>query len=283
MSCNLCQSSKYKIREGSVRGNKDLEIKECLNCGLVYLSSTEAIDSGFYENSSMNETFNFSQWNDEKQVDDKRRFDFMKNKISNKKILDFGSGYGGFLSYSKEVSSYACGVELEKAIKPFYKENHIDLFENLNEIDETFDVITAFHVIEHLKEPAMILKEFKNLLNKNGKIILEVPNASDALLTIYENKPFSHFTYWVCHLYLYTQHTLSLLAKKAGLKVDFVKHIQRYPLSNHLYWLSKGKPGGHMEWGNFIDSKELNAAYEKQLAKVGATDTIIVQLSKEES
>ncbi len=125
-----------------------------------------------------------------------------------------------------------------------------------------------------------ILDKLKNLLEDNGRLIIEVPNANDALLTIYENEAFSNFTYWSCHLYLYTHHTLNLLAKQAGFEVEFIKHIQRYPLSNHLYWLSKNKPGGHEKWGNFFDSKELNSAYENQLASLGATDTIIACLKK---
>ena len=125
------------------------------------------------------------------------------------------------------------------------------------------------------------LQELVQIEKVHGKLIIEVPNANDALLTIYQNEAFSNFTYWSCHLYLYTKHTLELLAKKAGLKVEFIKHIQRYPLSNHLHWLSKNKAGGHEKWGNFLDSKDLNQAYENQLATLGATDTLIACFTKE--
>lgn len=64
--------------------------------------------------------------------------------------------------------------------------------------------------------------------------------------------------------------------------MEFIKHIQRYPLSNHLYWLSKGKPAGHVKWGNFLDSEELSKAYENQLASLQATDTIIACFIKED-
>lgn len=119
----------------------------------------------------------------------------------------------------------------------------------------------------------------KNKLTKGGKIIIEVPNANDALLTIYKNKAFSEFTYWSPHIYLYNTYTLGLLAKKADLKIDFIKCIQRYPLSNTLYWLSNGMPGGHKEWGNFIDNNILQSSYESTLASLGATDTLIAQFS----
>jgi hypothetical protein len=112
--------------------------------------------------------------------------------------------------------------------------------------------------------------------------VIEVPSSADALLTLYENIPFSEFTYWTCHLYLFNASNLPLLAKSSGLSVEYVKHIQRYPLSNHLYWLAKGKPGGHQIW-SFLDSEDLFRAYETQLAAIGKTDTLIVGLTPQGS
>lgn len=281
MKCNLCNSQNYKHRKGSVRDNKNLDILECCDCGLVFLSQNNHINETFYENSNMHQAFDFAKWRNETLADDTRRFDFLKNSLINKKVLDFGSGNGGFLKFVKDISKSALGVELEKAVIPYYDKENISIENSLDRINEKFDIITSFHVVEHIKEPLIILEKLKKLLEDKGKLIIEVPNANDALLTIYQNEAFSNFTYWSCHLYLYTKHTLELLAKKAGLKVEFIKHIQRYPLSNHLYWLSKNKAGGHEKWGNFLDSKDLNQAYENQLATLGATDTLIACFTKE--
>lgn len=280
MKCYFCNSKDYKKRKGTVRDNKSLEIFECCECGLVFLSELYHIDEGFYENSNMHSSFDFSKWRNETFLDDIRRFKFLESFVINKKVLDFGSGNGGFLKQIKAISKSILGVELEKAVIPYYKEEDILLENNLDNINEKFDLITSFHVIEYLKDPLTVLNKLKNLLEDNGKLIIEVPNANDALISIYENDAFSNFTYWSCHLYLYTQNTIALLAKQAGFEVEFIKHIQRYPLSNHLYWLSKGKPGGHEKWSSFIDSEELRCAYENQLASLGATDTIIVCLKK---
>jgi len=281
MACTLCGCKEYKKRDGSVRDNKSLEIYECLECGLVYLSSFEHINEEFYENSNMHEKIDLKKWENETRKDDERRFEFTKNMIINKSILDFGSGTGAYLQRTKNIASNICGVELEKAVSLNYEKYDIPLFKSLDEVSKKFDFITSFHVIEHLPNPDEILNKLSEKLNENGKIIIEVPNANDALLTLYKNEAFSNFTYWSCHLYLYTQYTLALLAKKSGLKVDFIKHIQRYPLSNHLYWLSNSKPGGHIKWGEFLDSEELTKAYESQLASLGTTDTLIAQFSKE--
>lgn len=279
MKCKLCGSDEYKYRKGKVRDNGDLKIVECENCGLVYLDSFEHIDNYFYEESGIHDKVDFLKWQKTTLIDDERRFNFLKNRLTNKSVLDFGSGNGGFINLSKDIAQYVCAVELENAVLPYYRERKIDLYKSIKEIEKKFDIITSFHVLEHLKNPHKILSDMKNHLEKNGKIIIEVPNANDALLTIYKNIPFSEFTYWSCHLFLYSEHTLNVLAKQCGLNVDFIKYVQRYPLSNHLYWLSNGKPGGDKEWGSFIDSQELTSAYEAQLASLGATDTILCQFS----
>jgi len=93
-------------------------------------------------------------------------------------------------------------------------------------------------------------------------------------LLLYQNEPFTRFTYWSPHLFLFNRKTLATVVEKSRLKVISIKNIQRYPLSNHLYWLAYGKPGGHKEW-SFLDSEELHIAYEKQLASNDLTDTIL--------
>jgi 2-polyprenyl-3-methyl-5-hydroxy-6-metoxy-1,4-benzoquinol methylase len=59
-----------------------------------------------------------------------------------------------------------------------------------------FHSITAFHVIEHLKNLKEILKNLTERLHEDGEIIIEVPNSDDALLTLYDSNDFQNFTYW---------------------------------------------------------------------------------------
>jgi hypothetical protein len=110
-------------------------------------------------------------------------------------------------------------------------------------------------------------------------MIIEVPGSDDALLTLYENSAFQNFTYWSQHLFLFNAQTMAELVKQAGLKLNWIKRIQRYSLSNHLYWLAKSKSGGHQKW-SFLNNDKLNAEYENQLASIGKTDTIILGISK---
>lgn len=127
-----------------------------------------------------------------------------------------------------------------------------------------FDLITAFHVFEHLKDPFATLKNLMNHLSEDGQIIIEVPNADDALLSLYECVSFAKFTYWSQHLFLFNENTMKDLVEQSDFKLNWIKQIQRYPISNHLYWLSKGLPGGFEKWTSF---DKINHHYIEVLQK----------------
>ena len=57
-------------------------------------------------------------------------------------------------------------------------------------------------------------------------------------------------------------------------EVKEIINIQRYNLTNHLYWLSKGKPGGHKKWED-MNLNSLNNEYKKLLINNNETDTIL--------
>ena len=284
--CYLCGETEFKKRPGSVRDKPELRVFECSRCGLVFLSSFNHIKEGFYEGSEMHgeEIPDINTWLAETAYDDERRFRYLKSTLPNSLLLDFGCGAGGFLLKARKFSATAHGVEPETRLNSHYKDRGLTVFQNLSDISTDirgvgYDIITMFHVLEHIPDPRSVLSELSEKLASDGQIIVEVPNADDALLTLYHNRPFSNFTYWSCHLFLYTAKTLQMLFDQMELKVNYIKQIQRYPLSNHLYWLANRKPGGHQKW-HFLDSPELHAAYEKQLAAIGKCDTIVASISR---
>lgn len=283
MSCYLCGSEKHSTRPGSVHDNTDIKVLECEVCGLVYLSSQSHIGDGHYENSGMHDSEepDIEAWLKETQTDDERRYQFLKERMTNKCVLDFGCGIGGFLERAKNSATNTAGIELETVLQLSYQSRGLTVFPSLQTAKENgqkWDLITAFHVVEHLPDPAKILQELSTLLSGGGEMIIEVPSSDDALLTLYENQAFQNFTYWSQHLFLFNARTMQSLVEKAGLKLNWIKHVQRYPLTNHLYWLAKGKPGGHKKWA-FMNVDGLNEQYEQQLAALGLTDTIIAGIS----
>ena len=281
IKCYLCGCSDHRQRPGKVRDNDKLQILECQDCGLVFISQRE-IPENLYEQSGMHSGALPAPeaWLRDTEWDDERRFRSLKAAMTNKDVLDFGCGAGGFIIKAQTITNMVCGVELEERLLPHFKKHKLNVSQKIESLpaSQQFDLITAFHVIEHIEEPAQMLAHLSAKLREGGKIIIELPSSADALLTLYNCGPFSEFTYWSCHLYLFNAANIVLLANKAGLHLDYVNHIQRYPLSNHLHWLAKGEPGGHQVW-RFMDSAELHQAYESRLAALGITDTFMACFS----
>lgn len=148
------------------------------------------------------------------------------------------------MTRASRVARLVEGVEPEIRLNKYFRKKGLKVFSSLDEIKKSYDVITLFHVLEHLPDPRNTLLNLAKKLKQDGQLIIETPNANDALLTIYKCIPFTKFTYWSCHLFLFNNFTLKKCIEQVGLKINYMKQIQRYPLSNHLYWLSVGKLGG---------------------------------------
>ena len=260
-------------------GRHNIDVLKCEDCGLVRLSeSVNNIDNFYIQSGMRNNVVDTPEHYRKTTIKDSmRRFRFTQNIIEGKSVLDFGCGAGGYLVLAKDIAATAEGVELEQVMRDGLNAEGIKCASSLDDVG-SFDVITMFHVLEHLDEPLLYLEKIKEHLNKDGKLLIEVPNADDALLSLYNSEKFADFTYWHCHVYLYTNDTIRKLAKKAGYHIDFVQQVQRYPLSNHLYWLAEGAPGGHKKY-SFLNDKLLDRYYGDLLAKSGIADTILAEFS----
>lgn len=281
MNCYLCKSEKNAKVKGSVRDMPNLQILKCQECGLVFLNSFDHIYDSFYEESKMLEDLtSVESWRRETESDDMRRFNSIRNEICNKDILDFGTGNGQFLKIASAIARSVVGVELDARASNFLNKEGIKCHRTLDDIsrDEKFDIVFVFHVLEHLKDPIAFLIEIASKVRSGGKIILEVPNADDALISVYKSNAFSDFTYWSCHLMLFNDATLRKVIEFAGLKCKEIRQVQRYPLSNHLFWLANEKPGGHTKW-EFMNDNILNESYTRILSNMKACDTIIAEIS----
>jgi len=93
------------------------------------------------------------------------------------RILDVGSGTGDFLSFMNSKGYEVTGVENNTKASLIRKKNDIKIHENTSELsDNSFDLITLWHVLEHLPDPEETFNNTFNLLNKSGYLIVAVPN-----------------------------------------------------------------------------------------------------------
>lgn len=93
------------------------------------------------------------------------------------RLLEFGSSWGYFL-YQAKLKGFSCiGVEISKKRAKIGGEIlNVDIVNALSELkNKKFDVIVSFHTLEHLLDIHTIFKEFHNLLDDDGIVLLEVP------------------------------------------------------------------------------------------------------------
>ena len=272
-NCYLCGASELNIVQKGSRNNPDLSLLECEQCGLHQLSSFDATPDDYYTGANSNYPLKHI-------ADDSRREKSLKNMLINKHVLDFGSGFSEFCNNVKKHTKSISAFDVDTDCASYYKKNNIPFFYDIRSLKKRhFDCITMFHVLEHLKNPIEIVNALKEKIKDGGCFFIEVPNANEALLSLYDSKEYSLFNTWEEHIFIYNAENLKYIAKKCDLRVDFVRQVQRYPLSNHLLWLQKGKPQGHVIY-NFLNSKTLNDAYAKTLAELGACDTLMAKFTK---
>ena len=93
------------------------------------------------------------------------------------KLLDIGAGTGDFLALAKLDGWKVKGIEPEISARKKAEEKGVKLFEDSSHFkSEKFDVITMWHVLEHVPDLKAKIIELETLLKKDGLLIIAVPN-----------------------------------------------------------------------------------------------------------
>jgi len=97
-------------------------------------------------------------------------------------ILEYGCGRGWFLEQCAHFFDRAVGVDSNDDAVSDGRARGLDLRNiDLRQLDETFDVIVAFQVIEHVPDPGETLRQLVALLRPGGELIVAVPNEDSFL------------------------------------------------------------------------------------------------------
>lgn len=92
-------------------------------------------------------------------------------------LLDVGAGTGDFLSKAKQKDWHVTGVEPNSKARDLAALKGLQLHANLEEIQEQkFDIITLWHVLEHIPNLEETLQTLEKLLKKDGVLVIAVPN-----------------------------------------------------------------------------------------------------------
>ncbi len=153
----------------------------------------------------------------------KSKLQLIGGRSEGMRLLDYGCGTGSFLEVCKNAGWLVTGMEPdEDAAKLASRSGAIypDL-QTLKLRDQKYDVITLWHVLEHVSDLAETLSFFTEVLLPGGRLIIAVPNyrSYDAV---------SYGAHWAAydvprHLYHFDQTTLGTLLKSYGFVLDKVR------------------------------------------------------------
>ncbi len=137
-------------------------------------------------------------------------------------VLDIGSGTGDFLNEAKKYGWKAVGMEPSDKAKAVARQKSVCMVETYPELeDHFFDVITMWHVLEHVPDLEFQLKQLKRLLKPDGVIFIAVPNFKSFDATHYGK-------YWAAfdvprHLWHFSKTAMEKLFAVENLKLKKVQ------------------------------------------------------------
>ena len=147
------------------------------------------------------------------------RINFLKSRGVNKgRLLDVGAGGGEFTYLSSKLGFTSQGIEPNIGYSNYAREEYgINIATGqLSDVnDENFDVITMFHALEHIPDPVKTFGLLFELLQKDGFLLIEVPN-------IETNDASPKNIYFKAHIHYFSAATLVCAASKYFEKIDIV-------------------------------------------------------------
>ncbi len=161
-------------------------------------------------------------------------------------LLDIGAGTGDFLVVAQQENWNVVGVEPNEDAKALALKKGIPLkSETKDLLSGSFDVITMWHVLEHIPNLSLQIKELKRLLKPNGYLVIAVPNFKSYDSTYYKS-------FWAAydvprHLWHFSKNSIRALFGNEG--IELTKTIPLIFDSFYVSLLSEKHKNGKM---NFI-------------------------------
>ncbi len=149
-----------------------------------------------------------------------------------KKVLDYGCATGEFVLYMSRNGYLAEGLEPhQKTRNAAEKLLNKKVYSSLEEVQDKFDVITLWHVLEHIPDLKETLENFRNILSEKGTLFIAVPNFKS-----YDANHYKEF--WAAydvprHLWHFSPTAIRKLFAKFGMEL-----LKTEPLIFDAYYVS---------------------------------------------
>lgn len=217
--CALCASTKADVTV--VRDAKSghlLEIATCQHCGLVQhlnIPSDESLKIYYSHNYRQDYKNTYApklKYVRRAGIAATHRIAHLKTLVDlhGKHLLDIGAGGGEFVYLASKSGGLATGIEPNEGYSEFAKQAYgVDIqTKMLDDISSACaDVVSLFHVFEHMAKPKQVMAKLYEILNDGGHLFVEVPN-------ILQNDASPHNIFFKAHLFYYSKFTLISAASK---------------------------------------------------------------------
>lgn len=245
-NCPVCQKPSFKkflgVQDYMIT-KEEFKIDECTHCGFHFTNPVPLAENlekyykseDYISHSSNKKGLINSLYHLVRSRTLKQKVKWVKNEAHGDQLLDIGSGTGHFLKIANANGFKGIGVEPNPEARDFaHKNNEVRSVaqEDLYKIDKkSFDVITMWHVLEHVYNLREDLQRISEILNNNGKLFIAVPNMNSFDARYYRN-------YWAAfdvprHLYHFKQCDIARLLLDFGF--DLKKVI---PMKYDSYYVS---------------------------------------------
>lgn len=237
-NCPVCKSNniaKILLAEDFTVSHRKFEVWHCNNCSCRFTQHVPvAAEIGAYYQSAA-----YVSHSDTKQGFVNRMYHIVRNKtlqtkrklvekISGKRngaLLDIGAGTGAFAATMKNAGWLVTALEPDSTAKEnAFKNYGLELGE-LDAIfsfpENSFDVITMWHVLEHVHQLHEYIQTFHRILKYDGKLVIAVPN--------YTSKDAEHYReFWAAydvprHLYHFSPQSMQVLMEQHGFTLSACK------------------------------------------------------------
>lgn len=228
-ACLLCGRPAFRTL-GVMPARADTQVRQCDSCGLAWLDPAPGAEElAAYYAQEYARAFGAADPNNPKFVQYKarpagNRLRYLQSAraASGARLLEIGCAEGEFLRLAQAAGFDVAGIEPDAALArraASVTQSRVTagVFPEGLGSDQRFDVIAAFHVIEHVRDPAAFVAACAARLEPGGCLYLATPDLADARGDV------AHPMFRPCHLWYFTQGSLTELLTRAGLN-DVATH-----------------------------------------------------------